>query len=146
MIKRASSRTPKSGRAPRAESPGGFQEVERLINLTGELTAAAEDALKGRAAGEAEAPGPKARLTAFSAAICARKQLEEITGLKIDSVSAVSKAESGWDVVINALELPRIPHSTDVLASFTVRLDDEGNLENYHRTVRYMRDQVGDDL
>lgn len=128
------------------DGSSGFQEIERLIGIAGELTAAAEGAFKEA---PAEKPAPsanKARFTASKAAICARKQLEELTGFKIDSVSAVSKAESGWEVVINAVELLRIPHSTDVLASFHVQLDEEGNLESYRRSARYTRDQVGEDL
>lgn len=145
MTKRsASSKAPSNKLPPETEYSGGFQEIERLIGIAGELTAAAESAFT-----EAPAEKPsasKGRFTAAKAAMSARKQLEELTGSKIDSISAVSKAESGWEVVINTVELLRIPHSTDVLASFHVQLDEDGNLESYRRSARYTRDQVGDDL
>jgi hypothetical protein len=86
----------------------------------------------------------KQRFSAPQAAREASKQLSELTNLKLDSVSAVDKKESGWHVTVNLVELSRIPHSTDVLGSYEVELDLEGNLESYQRGPRYLRDQTGD--
>jgi Gas vesicle synthesis protein GvpO len=86
----------------------------------------------------------KQRFSAPQAAREAAKQLSELTNLKLDSVSAVDKKESGWHVTVNLVELSRIPHSTDVLGSYEVELDAEGNLESYQRGPRYLRDQIGE--
>jgi Gas vesicle synthesis protein GvpO len=86
----------------------------------------------------------KQRFSAPQAAREAAKQLSELTNLKLDSVSAVDKKETGWHVTVNMLELTRIPHSTDIIASYEVELDAEGTLESYRRGPRYLRDQTGD--
>jgi hypothetical protein len=103
----------------------------------------------GESNGEKSAPGVsvflvKQRFSAPQAAREASKQLSELTNLKLDSVSAVDKKETGWHVTVNMLELTRIPHSTDIIASYEVELDAEGTLESYRRGPRYLRDQTGD--
>jgi hypothetical protein len=83
------------------------------------------------------------RVSAAEATREAGKQIEALVGLKVDSVSSVARAETGWDVVVNVVELSRIPHSTDVLAAYHVNLDAEGNLQSYSRSLRYLRDETG---
>jgi hypothetical protein len=124
-------------------------DIKKLKALAEEFSAsAAEQAsmLGIEGAPVAPAPLPKGCFSAAQAAHFAGKQLDELTRLKVDSVSAVSKIENGWDVVVNLIELSRIPHSTDVLSSYSVILDADGNLSSYRRITRYMRDQLGDDL
>ena len=83
----------------------------------------------------------------FSAAEAAREagtQIEALVGMSVDSVSSVERSEKGWDIIVNVVELARIPHSTDVLAAYNVNLDGDGNLMSYSRGNRYTRDQTGD--
>jgi hypothetical protein len=75
----------------------------------------------------------------------AKAQLGDLTGLPSDSVSGLAKADGGWELVVNMIELKRIPPSTDVLATYEVSLDGEGNVTAYHRSRRYLRDQVLED-
>lgn len=72
----------------------------------------------------------------------AKEQLAQLTGLKPDTVSALSKDEQGWHVTVELVEMTRIPTATDVLASYQALLDDEGNLLSYQRTRRYLRGDV----
>jgi hypothetical protein len=72
----------------------------------------------------------------------AREQLAQLTGLKVDTVSAFAQKDDGWHVTLELLELKRIPDATDVLATYETLLDDEGSLRTYHRTRRYLRDQL----
>jgi hypothetical protein len=72
----------------------------------------------------------------------AKEQLARLTGLKPDTVSALSKDEEGWHVTVDLIELKRIPEATDVLATYEVVLDDAGNMIRYERTKRYYRGQV----
>ena len=72
----------------------------------------------------------------------AKEQLAQLTGLKPDTVSGLSKDEEGWHVTVDLIELKRIPDATDVLAAYEALLDDEGNLIRYQRTRRYYRGQV----
>jgi hypothetical protein len=92
-------------------------------------------------------PVPAARrsFSAIDAAEAARA-IEALVGMKIDSVSAVNRTEAGWEVVVDVIELSRIPPSTDLIAAYHVVLDGEGNLESYSRGTRYTRGQTGEGL
>jgi hypothetical protein len=72
----------------------------------------------------------------------AKAELESITGLDADHVSAVLHQPDGWHVVVDLVELRRIPAATDVLASYEAVLGPTGILLSYHRTRRYFRDQM----
>lgn len=72
----------------------------------------------------------------------AKEQLAELTGLTADTVSKLIKASEGWQVDIEMIEMRRIPNTSDVLATYQVQLDEEGNLISYERTHRYYRGQV----
>ncbi len=111
--------------------------IEKLKNLGEGLAEVKPDGPK---------PAMKRRFAAPEVAEQAGQQLADLVHSKLDCVSAVTKKDSGWQVVVNLIELSRIPHSTDVLASYDVILDAEGNLESYRRGSRYMRDQLGPDL
>lgn len=72
----------------------------------------------------------------------AKLELAQVTGLQPLTVSGVTKDEQGWRVSVDMIELKRLPDATDVLATYEVVLDDEGNLLNYQRIRRYLRGQV----
>jgi hypothetical protein len=65
--------------------------------------------------------------------------LASLTGLVVDTVSGVEKAGDDWKVVVEMVELSRIPNSSDVLASYAVVADGEGDILSYRRTRRYLR-------
>jgi hypothetical protein len=75
-------------------------------------------------------------------ALMAKAQLAQITGLTPDTVSGLTRDEQGWHASVEMVELKRIPTATDVLASYEVVLDDDGNLVRYQRIRRYYRGQV----
>jgi hypothetical protein len=72
----------------------------------------------------------------------AKEQLAQLTGLKPDTVSSLSRDNETWHVSVVMIELKRIPESEDVLATYEVVLDDAGNMISYRRTRRYYRGQV----
>jgi len=74
----------------------------------------------------------------------AKEQLVQLTGLPPDTVAALTKDEEGWHVTVILLEMKRIPESGDVLATYEMLLDAEGNLISYQRTRRYYRGHVGE--
>jgi hypothetical protein len=90
-------------------------------------------------------PAARRGFSAVDAAEAARA-IEALVGMKIDSVSAINRTEAGWEVVVDVIELPRIPPSTDLIAAYHVTLDGEGNLESYSRGTRYTRGQTGEGL
>ncbi len=132
----------KSSRTRKKSSTEEFADTELNRNVPGidKLVEFAEElsATSGRVPAERPFSAPQAAREAG-------KQLSELMSLKLDSVSAVEKKDSGWQVVVNLIELSRIPHSTDVLGAYQVQLDAEGNIQSYHRGARYLRDQTGDD-
>ncbi|RKT08493.1 gas vesicle protein GvpO [Streptomyces sp. 3211.6] len=82
------------------------------------------------------APGAAAVIRA------AAEQLAELLGRPPDSVSSVKPTEDGWEAVVEVVELERIPDTTSVMGSYTVALDEEGELISYERTRRYSRGTV----
>lgn len=73
------------------------------------------------------------------AARAASRSLEGLIGHPTEGVSAVRRVDDGWCVVVDVLELPRIPDTTSLLASYEVQLDQDGELLEYCRVRRYRR-------
>ena len=83
------------------------------------------------------------KVTAAQVARHAREQMRELTGQPVEGVLAVRRAEEGgWEVVVQVLELRRVPNSTDVLGAYLMALDEDGEVSEYRRTRRYYRNQV----
>lgn len=81
-------------------------------------------------------------ITGVEIAKIAKEQIEGLTGLKADTVSAMVKVGDGWEVSVEVVEMRRIPDSTDILGIYRVSLDADGGLLSYRRTRRYRRDEV----
>ncbi len=75
----------------------------------------------------------------------AKSELENITGLDADRVSAVEQKPDGWHVTVDLVELRRIPAATDAIAAYEAIFGPTGVLLSYRRTRRYMRDQMLDE-
>ncbi|MFD9543965.1 gas vesicle protein [Streptomyces sp. NPDC060022] len=73
------------------------------------------------------------------AARVACQSLERLIGHPSEGVSAVRRSEDGWCVVVDVLEVQRIPDTTSLLASYEVQLDEDGELLEYSRVRRYRR-------
>jgi hypothetical protein len=74
----------------------------------------------------------------------AREALAALLGKEPDSVSGLDRNGDGWLVTLEVVELPRVPESTDVLASYDVELDGDRKLVRYQRGRRYRRSQADD--
>ena len=68
----------------------------------------------------------------------------ELTRLPVESVSRIEPVDGGWQVNFEVVELERIPHLTDVLASYEVDIDEEGGLRAWRRVRRYLRKEQGE--
>jgi Gas vesicle synthesis protein GvpO len=77
----------------------------------------------------------------------AREQLAELQGSEPESLTALERCGDGWRATFEVVEVRRVPDSTDVLATYVVELDDDGDLVRYERLRRYYRAQadLGDD-
>jgi len=71
-----------------------------------------------------------------------KEQLAELTHVKPDTISSISKDEQGWHISVEMIEMKRIPEATDMLATYETLSDEEGNLINFRRTRRYLREQI----
>ncbi|MDP3967654.1 MAG: gas vesicle protein [Nocardioides sp.] len=97
---------------------------------------------KRSSAPRAEAPKRKG---AQQLAAEATRQLLEMTGKDPEGISGLRRSDDGWIVQVEVLELARIPNTTDVLATYEVEVDSDGELLEYRRVHRYVRGVPGED-
>jgi Gas vesicle synthesis protein GvpO len=75
-----------------------------------------------------------------------REELPALIGKPVEAVLGVQRDdEDGWHVIVQVVELSRVPNSSDVLGAYLVTLDDEGEIEGYQRQRRYVRSQPDED-
>ncbi|MCX4550817.1 gas vesicle protein [Streptomyces sp. NBC_01387] len=79
---------------------------------------------------------------AEEAAERACQSLKRLITHRTEGVSAVSRNDEGWHVDVEVLELPRIPDTTSLLATYEVDIDEGGSLLQYRRVRRYRRGQA----
>ena len=72
----------------------------------------------------------------------AKQELAGLTGLETDTVSGLRHDGEGWHVTVELVDLRRIPPSSDVLESYEVLLDEDGEILSYERVRRYTRAEV----
>jgi hypothetical protein len=86
------------------------------------------------------------RLTGREAIEQVRRELPDLLGKPIEAVLGLERQdEGGWTVTVAVVELQRIPSSTDVLGSYAVTLDGDGELSGYRRCRRYHRNQADEE-
>ena len=74
----------------------------------------------GRRSGRA-----KSGLTGRQAVREAREQLFELIGRPVEQVLAIERDDDGdWQVLVQVVELERIPNSTDVLGAYRLEVDE----------------------
>ena len=105
------------------------------------------DDRRGRGRDEPNRPKPpRGSVTGGQAVQEAKQLLVDLTGHPCESVSGLARTDDGgWKVTLEALELERVPRTTDILASYVVELDADGGLVGYDRVNRYYRNQAGTD-
>ena len=86
----------------------------------------------------------KAKPSAMKVARAAAEQLTELTGRRPEVVVGVERNDDGWQVELEVVESRRIPDSTDILATYRVQVDEDGELMGYYRAQRYVRGKGGD--
>jgi hypothetical protein len=74
-----------------------------------------------------------------------RGALEQFAGLtRLDPVAAtgVRREQDGWSVLVDVVELERIPSTTSVMATYRVDIDRSGSMSGYERLRRFTRGSV----
>jgi hypothetical protein len=83
---------------------------------------------------------PAAKLTAAGAIRAAVAEFRTLTGREPEGVTGVRKtADGGWSVLVDVVELERIPATTSVLATYRVDVDAGGEMLACERLRRYTR-------
>jgi Gas vesicle synthesis protein GvpO len=72
-------------------------------------------------------------------------QVGDLTGLPVETVTALDRdGDDVWRVMVEVLEVERVPNTMDVLASYEVRLSDDGEVLGFNRRRRYHRAAADD--
>jgi hypothetical protein len=72
----------------------------------------------------------------------ALEQFAELTQLEPVGATGVRREENGWSVLVDVVELERVPSTTSVMATYRVDIDADGNLTGYERLRRFTRGSV----
>jgi hypothetical protein len=71
-----------------------------------------------------------------------RRAVREFAGLvqqEPERISGIRRVEDGWSVLVDVVELERVPSTTSVLATYRVDLDAGGEMRGYERLRRFTR-------
>lgn len=88
--------------------------------------------------------GESRRLKPMQLARLAGAQLMQLTGRDLDGTSGIEQTDEGWCVLLEVVEVTRVPRAMDVLGLYEVIVDDDGDLVRYERIRRYGRSQPED--
>jgi hypothetical protein len=68
--------------------------------------------------------------------------LAELVGCPAEGITGIRRNENGWIVEVEVLEVERVPETSDVLASYEVEIDNDGEIVEFRRLGRYLRTQT----
>jgi hypothetical protein len=72
----------------------------------------------------------------------ALRTVKELTGSEPEAVTGLEWDGEEWEITVDALELARVPNTTDVIGEYAVKLDERGSLRGYKRVRRHARGHV----
>ena len=75
-------------------------------------------------------------------ALKAMNTLQELVGFTVEGVIGIRETENGWEYELEVLEMERIPETNDVMATYSVQVNAEGEIVGYRRNRRYTRAQI----
>ena len=67
------------------------------------------------------------------------RQFVELNGTEPEQISGVRSADDGWSILVEVLDLERVPSTTSVLSTYRVDVDSSGQLIGFERVRRYAR-------
>lgn len=67
------------------------------------------------------------------------RQFAELSGETPERVSGVRSTDDGWSVLVDVVELERIPSTTSVLCTYRLDLDGDSHLSGFERIRRFTR-------
>lgn len=66
-------------------------------------------------------------------------QFSELSGTTPEQVCGVRSTDEGWSILVEVVDLERIPSTTSVLSIYRIDVDPEAELLGYERIRRYNR-------
>jgi Gas vesicle synthesis protein GvpO len=66
-------------------------------------------------------------------------EFRELSGLEPEQVSGVRSADEGWSMLVEVVDVERIPITTSILSTYRIDADRQGALIGYERIRRYSR-------
>ena len=146
-VKKTARKAPAKKTAKKAPAKKGSDDQSTTRSpasgTTSKQSASARAESRPRRDGGAGRDGQSGRRGAHVAE-SARELVLDLTGRTAESVTGLERTDDGWRVDVEVLELERIPSTTDVLATYEVTLDEDGELQGYRRVHRYLRGSPGD--
>ncbi|MGH3453376.1 MAG: gas vesicle protein GvpO [Nocardioidaceae bacterium] len=68
--------------------------------------------------------------------------LAEMVGCPAEGVTGLRRNDDGWVVVVEVVEVERVPETSDVMATYEVEVDKNGEITGFERRNRYLRAQT----
>lgn len=108
------------------------------------MSAASAKGRDSEASAQSESSSSTGAQNLGTAVRAAMRQFRELTGRAPDSVTGARSLEDGkgWSVLVDVVELERVPTTTSVMATYRVDLDRDGELTGYERLRRFSRGSV----
>jgi Gas vesicle synthesis protein GvpO len=72
----------------------------------------------------------------------ARQQILQLTGSDPVSVSGLARVDDGWELMVDVVEVERIPDTASLLATYRVTTDERGEVSGYERVRRFNRSEA----
>jgi hypothetical protein len=88
--------------------------------------------------------GDSEKLSARELALAAKTAIKDLTGYEPEAVTGMQWEGESWSIMVDVLELERVPNTTDVIATYVVQLDDSGRMLGYKRERRFVRGSAED--
>lgn len=67
------------------------------------------------------------------------RQFVALSGATPERVSGVRSSEEGWSVLVDVVELERVPSTTSVMCTYRLDLDADALLTGFERVRRFTR-------
>jgi len=72
----------------------------------------------------------------------AREELVKMTKLPLSGVIGTAREDNGWMVTIEMVEKKSIPDSMDILGTYEVKVNDQGQIADFQRVKLRKRSQT----
>ncbi len=72
----------------------------------------------------------------------ALEQFAQLTRMEPVAATGVRREQDGWSVLVDVVELERVPATTSVMATYRVDLTAGGQMSGYERLRRFSRGSV----